>query len=287
VEDHDASLREYYDQNTRRFLKIGGSQGIMTIHRPVWLPGIGSRQAALQATNQMALHEARALYDAVGTLRVLDLGCGVGGTLFAILRGLPGLQCDGITLSPVQAQMAEAFARRMGLETSCRFHVSSYLQIPSLPPADMAIAIESFVLGPDPARFFASASGALRKGGRLLLIDDFLSARSAPYSQREQKWIDRFCAGWGARSLIPLETAAQLAKQAGFAIRNDTDLTSYLRLQGPRDQVVRLTLLAGRVLPLRRWLGVAYWGSLDGGDALQSALKHGIIQYHALLLEKC
>src|SRR5262245_65375902 len=54
--------------------------------------------------------------------RVLDVGCGLGASSLWLARAL-GCSVLGITISPVQARMAERRARREGLHARARFAV--------------------------------------------------------------------------------------------------------------------------------------------------------------------
>lgn len=45
---------------------------------------------------------------------IVDVGCGIGGSSRYLARKY-GAQCKGITLSPVQAQRAQALANAQGL----------------------------------------------------------------------------------------------------------------------------------------------------------------------------
>ena len=82
-------VRDYYNRNTNLFLTFGKEQQTRTMHRAVWAAGTKDMAAALAYVNHMVADRARQLVPPVGEpLRVLDLGCGVGGTLFEIQRTL-------------------------------------------------------------------------------------------------------------------------------------------------------------------------------------------------------
>lgn len=65
--------------------------------------------------------------------RVVDVGCGIGGSSRYIARKYEA-QCQGITLSPVQAQRAEALAAAQGLadKVCLSFTVSTFSAIYSV-----------------------------------------------------------------------------------------------------------------------------------------------------------
>jgi hypothetical protein len=141
-----------------------------------------------------------------------------------------------------------------------------------IPPADLAYAIESFVHGPDPQRFFAQCRKLIRAGGVLIVCDDFVRATTDP---RAAAAIDRFKRGWHINSLLDASRLQTLARDAGFKHESTTDLSRYLELDRPRDQVISLFAAAAGWLP-----GIwSKFGPLLGGSALQDCLKHGWIGY--------
>jgi cyclopropane fatty-acyl-phospholipid synthase-like methyltransferase len=284
----EKAVQDYYDRNTRRFLRLGASRKELTIHRAVWGKGVKTRSEALETTSRLILTELNGLAGAQPR-HVIDLGCGVGGTLFYLAQhSAQPLRASGVTLSPVQARLAREYARGVGGADGITFYTASYLDLPALPPADLAVAVESFILGPDPAVFFRSAASALRPGGRLVLVDDFLSARAAVecLHPRQEQWIAAFRAGWHANSLLTPTQAAALGASAGLHLCRDHDLTPDLHLLSPRDRLVNLTLALGRLLPLRALLGGDYWDSLAGGSALQDGLRARVFEYHWLVFER-
>jgi cyclopropane fatty-acyl-phospholipid synthase-like methyltransferase len=111
----DSSIDEvagYYDRNTARFLRFGGSGESAAIHRKVWLPGVKTAEQASLVLNQFVL-EALSVPGAEHA-RWLDLGCGVGGTV-TWLAQKTGLPVIGVTNSLVQAHLATRRAERLGL----------------------------------------------------------------------------------------------------------------------------------------------------------------------------
>ena len=57
-----------------------------------------------------------------GPRSIVDVGCGIGGSSRYLARKFDA-QCQGITLSPVQAQRAEALAASQGLaDKVCEYY---------------------------------------------------------------------------------------------------------------------------------------------------------------------
>jgi cyclopropane fatty-acyl-phospholipid synthase-like methyltransferase len=283
--ESQSALRDYYETNTRLFLHLSGGRSTYSLHRPVWGEGVSSRAEAFAYPYRLVAREVEALPDPGEPVRVLDLGCGVGGGVFHLVEESRGpVSATGVTLSPTQVRLARREARRRGCSGACSFRLGNFLDLPALPAVDLAYAIEAFVLASDPAQFFREAAAAIRPGGRLVLIDDLLAptAQRSGADGRAQRWIRTFRAGWQAAGLRSADTVRSLAREEGFVCRDDRDLTPALHLDRPRDR-----LIAWAVVPLRpllwRW---AYFRGLIGGHALQQCLKRGLIRYRCLVFER-
>jgi len=102
--------------------------------------------------------------------RVLDAGCGYGGTALDLQPRIGG-RWLGITISPIQLRHAEAEVARRGLRNHIRFRRRSYDE-PLGEDFDLVIAIESMVHSADPAATVANIAAHLVPGGLFILVDD-------------------------------------------------------------------------------------------------------------------
>ena len=276
----EGGIRRFYERNTRLFLAFGGGRRAGAIHREVWGKGVTNRNQALQYVNKLLVDRLLDLYDVrrPGRFRVLDLGCGVGGTLFYALERLPfTCQGVGVTVSPAQVAIARRRALTFGLsDDTCTFVEADFNRLPELGRFDAAWAVEAFVHGRQPRAFFRQIWSRLYGGGRCYIVDDFLT------TARDNAWIRRFRDEWMAESLMTLPEALALAGEAGFRPVEHLDLTPLLRLGRFRDRVIR------RVMrwPAIQRLSGSYKKGLSGGDALQKCLQEGWIAYRLVGLEK-
>jgi len=268
-----AGIRGYYDRHTRAFLRYGQGGGAGVMHRAVWGPGVATRQQAFHYVDDLIADRARALADSAAPLHVVDLGCGVGATLCYLAERLPRLRGTGITLSPLQARIAADRIGAVGLADRLTVLEGDYTDLPAdLPPADLALAIESFVHGPSPDRFFDESARLIRPGGLLIVVDDVRRARSSAQAARA---IDRFCRGWRVNTLLDRDDLRARARRSGFAHDSTTDLTPMLEIGRPRDRAI------GALAAVLGSLGLEHgrFGYLVGGSALQRCLARGWIGY--------
>ena len=269
-------IAQYYDDNTARFLSLGGSGDVAAIHRAIWAPGVTTQAQAFGFLNQLVANALQpALPEETGAARVLDLGCGVGGTATLVAQTLD-VQVTGVTLSPAQVQLAQQRAEALGLASRVNFALGSFSAMPELPASHGAYAIESFVHADDAAGFFTMAAKHLLPGARLVLCDDFLNP---PHTAEAKACVARFRRGWHLNTLLSEEDTCALAQSAGFRLVEVQDLSAHLRGFHP--------LLLWAVSTLTRVpLPWAYWHNLAGGTALQRCVKKGWTRYLALIWER-
>lgn len=269
-------VRDYYDRNTAAFVRHGQGGGLGAIHRAVWGPGVDTRTQAFRFVDDRIASEL-----GPGDQQVLDLGCGVGGSLLYLAQQRPRqvpFSGIGVTLSPLQARLGQARAAAAGLADRVRIIEGDYGALPhGLPPIDVAYAIESFVHGPDPARFFSEAARVLRPGGRLIVVDDVRGERE---DRGAAATIDRFMRGWHVNTLLTAGQMRALAAAAGLTHDSTTDLTPYLELGRPRDRAIAL------LAAVTAWIPSTRLAPLVGGSALQRALAHRWIEYHFAVFRK-
>lgn len=287
----DQSTADFYQRNTSLFLRLGGGRATGSIHRPLWGEGVTSVDEALEYAYRLVAEcletgeAARSSVDCDRGLRVLDIGCGVGGgVIYLAARFGKRISATGVTVSTRQVELARATAAARALDDRCTFLLADFLSLPLLEPFDLAYSIEAFVHGDDPERFFRQQARMVRPGGKLVLIDDVQSDgvdRSA-ISNRERLWLERYEYGWHARSFVPHATVVANAGAAGFRLIRDENLRPLLRLGRPRDRFLALF-----VTPFAPLIGRHPYGrSLVGGNALQHALEQGSIEYRLMVFER-
>lgn len=275
-------MAAYYDRNTRRFLNLFGSgEKTAAIHRQVWLPGVRTGREAFETLNRMVVEAVQPCTQEPAA-RLLDLGCGIGGTTTWV-AGRLGVEVVGVTLSERQADLARLRAARNRAARqdqggSVRFVQGNFQSLPDLGIFNAAWAIEAYIHADRPELFFTEAARVLQPGGRLVVADDFLAVPQ-PAGSEAARWLAEFQAGWHVPNLETVSRAGALAEEAGFRLVVDTDLTPYLRTVPA--WVVRAGMAVLR-LPVRS----IFWESLRGSTALQECGRRGWTRYHFLVWEK-
>jgi len=273
-------IRNYYDENTRLFLAFNHSKQAQNIHRSLWTDGAQTLEEALNVTNERIRAEIESV--APTDARIADLGCGVGAGLFYIAPRLkaPALAL-GITLSPVQAQLAHRFAKQNNMEKQIIFAEGDFTHVPLKPETLSAIySVEAIVHAQEPERYFQEASRLLQHGGKLIIVDDYQTTRS--FSPAETSWLNSFKNGWHVPGVITVKQAALFAKRHQLRLLKNDNLTPHLHLRNLPNFLARALRFIGKHIPLKH----AILPSMLGSMALQQCLHMGIIEYRFLVFEK-
>lgn len=153
---------EHYDVVSPYYSALWGQH----IHHGYWVRGDESKEAA---QNQLIDHLAR-LADIKAGSRILDIGCGFGGTSLYLAKNYAA-SATGITISPVQVKMAKEAAAKTSLDA--RFFLMDAEDMQFSQQFDVLWSVESISHYYDPRKFFASAVKFLKPGGCFALTDWF------------------------------------------------------------------------------------------------------------------
>jgi cyclopropane fatty-acyl-phospholipid synthase-like methyltransferase len=274
----------YYDKNTKSFLRRGQGGKSLAIHRAVWAPGVCKRTDAFQYINERILQALTA----ESASSVLDLGCGVGGSLL-YLASRYAASYAGITRSAVQAKIAQDLIRNNRMNDYVRIVNGDFadpqpyrklaLQSRSL---SAAFAVESFIHAGNPQRLAALLGSFIAPRGFVIICDDMLNKDPEQAGRRPQRLLEEYRRGWHVKSLLTAGEMDRIFSSAGFCRIKSEDFTPYLELDRPRDMVIRLLVNLFRHSALR----ASWWENMLGGNALQLCLKNGVVKYKYTLYRK-
>ena len=238
-------IAKFYDKSSGVWEKVWGEH----MHHGYY-PG-GARKDHVQA--QVDMIDAVLEWSGVGRdggaapARVLDVGCGIGGSTRHIARKY-GAEGVGITLSPVQAARAGALADAQGLGDKVQFQVADALNMPFADDSfDLVWSLESGEHMPDKEKFVAELS-------------------------RVRRAIRRNSAQLGAilrNSLTRHHNLSQVLKPGGRLIVVTwchRDLAAGESALLPKEE--RLLRLINRAYYLPRWCSVARYVDLIGAKGL-------------------
>lgn len=148
------------------------------LHHGYWVRGDETKEAA---QDQLVEHLARLAAVKPGS-RVLDIGCGYGGSSLYLAKHYHA-SATGITISPVQVDMANKAAAKTKLDAS--FHLMDAEAMHFDNQFDLLWSVESVSHYQDLEKFFPSAVKFLKPGGTFALTDWFRKENLSPTERKE------------------------------------------------------------------------------------------------------
>jgi len=169
---------------------------------------LGGERATTALAEDMGLRDG---------MRVLDLGCGIGGPA-RLLAGRFGCMVVGVDLSAEYVAAAAALTGRCGLGGRAAFRTGTAAAIPAEDGAfDAAVLIHVGMNVPDKAALFAEVRRVLAPGGRFGVLD---AVRTA---EREIPFPMPWAAGPATSFLEPAEVYRDALARAGFVLEAEHD----------------------------------------------------------------
>jgi len=273
-------LAAYYDRlslwtTIARVFGYGGGRDALTVHRALADPRADGRPTPTRVHDLLA--------DALpplGTPRVLDAGCGMGGTMIDFARRVGGTYV-GLTLSEKRAAIGRRAAGRAGHgPATIQFLIQSY-DAPPEGPFDLIVAIESLAHSSDPARTLQHLFGSLSPSGILAVVDD-MPEPDVSTDKRSTSDLVTFKSGWSCPVLWGASEYRAAFTRLGLKILTDVDLSPHVASRSANGirQFERLNRLAHRAIPSESWRRL-----MDSyhGLALERLYRHGAMSYRMML----
>ncbi|MFX0116453.1 MAG: SAM-dependent methyltransferase [Candidatus Hodarchaeota archaeon] len=270
-------VRNYFDQT----VPIYRSWSKNHLHMGLWRNNTRNHEESLDNMTKFVSK----LLDIEEGDRILDAGCGIGGSTRYIASEF-GVKTIGINISRVQLHKAVKLSKDVKNSCLIRYYCQDYTKT-FFPSAYFSkiFAIESVCHTRDKNAFIEEAFRLLRRGGRIVVVDGF--QKQNPITSKERSMYQRFLKGWAVPNLETFASFSGKLKQAGFNRVHQYDLTK---------NVLRSLFLihrsAKRLYPiayLLRKLKIVnkiWYGHLQGAYELQKLVNLQICNYGAIVAEK-
>jgi tocopherol O-methyltransferase len=155
-------VRNHYDLVSPYYHALWGEH----LHHGYWIQGDEPKE---KAQLQLIEHLAR-VANLPSECQILDVGCGFGASSIYLAKQYKA-QATGITISPVQVEMANEAARKANARA--KFLCMDAEAMKFKKPFDVVWSVESISHYPNNEKFFAGAAKLLKPKGRMAITDWF------------------------------------------------------------------------------------------------------------------
>ncbi|MBM3416371.1 MAG: methyltransferase domain-containing protein [Bacteroidetes bacterium] len=206
--EYHKRIIDYYRDTENAYKDSWDLNNSLAIHYGYWDEYVKNFPESLIRMNEVMMTAA----DIKPSDRVLDAGCGVGGSSI-FLASLLGCRVTGITLSERQAQQASVNAKKNDLNDLAEFKIMNY-SATDFPDEsfDVVWGCESICYADSKEEFIKEAFRLLKPGGRLVVADGFVSV----FGNNKHPFIRKWLEGWQVNYLETPERFQQFLLESGF-----------------------------------------------------------------------
>ena len=267
-------IREHYDGCSESYVALWGKH----VHHGLWRPG--SEDITKERAQEVLVEELYAHAQVPAGGKVLDVGCGVGGT--SCWLAARGHNVTGISLSPKQIEMAQAAMKKDGVNVRFQVMDGEKIYFPGENGTFDAVWIsEALSHFPHKNLFFAHAMRMLKPGGKIVIVDWFTADSIGP------KLTNGVIADIESGMLLPpMETVtgySNLLVQAGARPVYMDDISKYTS----KTWDISLDLISNPATwALATKLGTDFVAFLHAFKGMQEGFATGAFRFTILIAEK-
>lgn len=230
-------IEDYYDQTEVHYRKWWNLEKSMGLHYGVWNNNTKTSSEAISNLNKVLSH----LVDLEPGSRLLDAGCGIGGSSFYLAESF-NFQTTGVTLSKRQVETATKYAIQKDLENQCEFIKCSYTNTPFGDNTfDISWAVESLGSAENKALFFEEMRRVLKPNGKILIADTF---KPHSFNIDDKKHLRQMLNAWAISDILSIDELIEMAASNGFKLIAKRDVTAEVRRS---VNIMYIAGLAGRM----------------------------------------
>ncbi|VAI10641.1 unnamed protein product [Triticum turgidum subsp. durum] len=273
-------VNKYYDLATS-FYEYGWGESFHFAHR--W-NGESLRESIKRHEHFLALQ-----LELKPGMKVLDVGCGIGGPLREIAR-FSSTSVTGLNNNDYQITRGKALNRSVGLGATCDFVKADFMKMPfSDNTFDAVYAIEATCHAPNPVGCYKEIYRVLKPGQCFAVYEWCITDHYDPNNATHKRIKDEIELGNGLPDIRSTRQCLQAVKDAGFEVIWDKDLAEdsplpwYLPLDPSRFSLssFRLTtvgrIITRNMVKVLEYVGLAPEGSQRVSSFLEKAAE-GLVE---------
>jgi len=220
-------VAEYYNTTQNHYEKWWDLKNSLSLHYGIWESQTKTFSESLANTNKIMMEVSKIN----GSEKILDAGCGVGGAAI-FLATHQNVEVLGITLSQKQVSYANNLAKEKKLDHKISFQIMDYAHTTFANETfDIVWACESVASASDKIAFIKEAYRVLKKGGKLILNDCFLTDDN---QIDKNKWMLKWGQTWGVTNFVSVNFFTENLTKQGFSISQNIDFTHKIQKSAKR-----------------------------------------------------
>ncbi len=268
-------IQHFYDTSTNLWLDSWGEH----MHHGYY-GADGLEKKNHQEAQADLVKELLAWGDVRQSSRILDAGCGVGGSARFLAKRF-GAKVQGLTLSPVQAKEAQILNEKAGMNGQVNIETMDLLTLlPEDGPFDLVWSLESGEHIPEKQTMLKRFYEVLKPGGKFLMATWCIREEPPALRLKEEKLLDKIGRLYHIPPMISINKYQELAETVGFEQIKTADWT--VAVAPFWKAVIQSAMKLSSVTGLLR----AGWPAIRGAWAMQymtkgyrmGTLKFGVIQ---------
>jgi tocopherol O-methyltransferase len=271
----------YYDSTEADYKLVWDLGNSYAMHFGYWDEKVKNFPQSLERENEILAIKAKIKSSDI----VLDAGCGIGGSSIYLAKHF-GCKVVGITLSKRQAYKATNNAKQNGVAHLTEFRVMDFEKMTfARGKFDVVWAIESVCHADSKKQFIKEAYRVLRKGGRLIIADAFMTKENI--TADEEIILNKFLSGWGVNYLETEKNFNLFLRTSGYRNITFTDVTDNVMPSSKR--LYRFSILAmyvGKFAELFKIRTKTQTGNIIAAHYQHKALIRGLGKYGIFYAEK-
>jgi len=211
-----ADVNYYYDKVQWHYDHVWKTQITSSLHYGYRDKNHKGREAEIINMNRFIIEIAKIKVDD----KVLDIGCGVGGTAMMIAKRY-GVSVVGLNINEMQIERARKSIQDANLDDRIKIVNGDFTNIPFPDESfDVVIGVESTPHANDKKAVLTEVYRVLKKGGRFANSSYLLTKNE--YKRHEKRHLDLFINGW-FMTLIHGDKFKGILEEIGFNNINFTD----------------------------------------------------------------
>ncbi len=211
----DRNSIDFYRNNWSLLVKLLQVDQTHCIHHGYYEKGIRTHVQSVLNMNDFIGRLLKLDSEIKQCKKILDAGCGIGGTVVYFAKKFPDIKFTGINIVPDHIEMAKNLAKEKKVLSNTDFFVKDFVDTDlSSNHFDAIYLMESSCYALQKQMLIGEMYRILKPGGILVITDVFRTL--VELNPVLTNIYDSFCKGWGLSDLIDIEEFIFYLEKEGF-----------------------------------------------------------------------